>query len=87
MDVDRLFNAMVQQEASDLFLKVGNRPFLRIHGKLVPIGDAPLDQDGVVTLASELMRPHRRQLFHAQRELNFAFGRAGIGRFRANILW
>lgn len=87
MDVDRLFNAMVQQEASDLFLKVGNRPFLRIHGKLVPIGDAPLDQDDVVTLASELMGPHRRQLFHAQRELNFAFDRAGIGRFRANILW
>ncbi len=87
MDADRLFKAMVEQEASDLFLKVGNRPFLRIHGKLLPIGETRLTQDEIVDVASELMGPHRRQLFHAQRELNFAFDRAGIGRFRANVLW
>jgi twitching motility protein PilT len=33
------------------------------------------------------MGADQRQLFHAQRELNFAFERAGIGRFRANVLW
>ena len=78
---------MVEQEASDLFLKVGNHPFFRIHGKLIPIGEESLTQQQVVEFASDLMGPHRRQLFHAERELNFAFERAGVGRFRANVLW
>ena len=87
MDADRLFRAMVEQEASDLFLKVESPPFLRIHGKLIPIGKEPLSRDDIVTLASDLMGPQRRQLFHAERELNFAFERTGVGRFRANVLW
>jgi len=87
MDVDRLFLAMVEQEASDLFLKVGNRPFLRISGKLIPVGEEPLSKEQIVALASELMGAERRQLFYAERELNFAFERSGIGRFRANVLW
>jgi pilus retraction protein PilT len=87
MDVERLFRAMVEQDASDLFLKVGNKPFLRIHGKLLPIGDEPLTREQLVDFASDLMGAERRQLFHAQRELNFAFERAGLGRFRANVMW
>jgi twitching motility protein PilT len=87
MDIDRLFQAMIEQEASDLFLKVGTRPFLRINGKLIAVGDEKLTQEQVQQLASELMGQQRRQIFHAERELNFAFERPGIGRFRANVLW
>ena len=87
MDLDRLFKAMVEQEASDLFLKVGNHPFLRIHGKLIPVGEEKLSFDELTQTASDLMGAQRRQIFHAERELNFAFERAGIGRFRANVLW
>ena len=87
MDIDRLFRAMVEQEASDLFLKVGNHPFLRIHGKLIPVGEERLSREQIAQLAADLMEPQQRQLFHAERELNFAFERAGVGRFRANVLW
>lgn len=87
MDLDRLFQAMVEQEASDLFLKVGSTPFLRINGKLLPVGSETLSSDQIITFASELMGPERRQLFHADREMNFAFDRPGTGRFRANVLW
>ena len=87
MDLDRLLNAMVEQEASDLFLKVGNHPFLRIQGKLIPVGEEKLTASQIADAAGELMGPQRRQLFHAERELNFAFERAGAGRFRANVLW
>ena len=87
MDVERLFKAMHEQEATDLFLKVGNRPFLRIHGSLIPVGSDKLSREEITEFAVELMGPDRRQLFHAERELNFAFDRAGIGRFRANVLW
>ncbi len=87
MDIDRLLRAMVEQEASDLFLKVGAHPFFRINGKLIPIGDEKIPQERIVEAATELMGPHRRQLFHADRELNFAFEQPGVGRFRANVLW
>ena len=87
MEMDRLFQAMVEQDASDLFLKVGNKPFLRIHGKLLPVGEISLTQNEVTDFASELMSPEFRQMCHANRECNFAFERAGIGRFRANVLW
>jgi twitching motility protein PilT len=87
MEIDRLLRAMVEQEASDLFLKVGAHPFFRIHGKLIPIGEEQIPQEQIVEVATELMAPHQRQLFHAERELNFAFERPGVGRFRANVLW
>lgn len=87
MEMDRLFRAMVEQDASDLFLKVGNTPFLRIHGKLLPIGQERLSTEEISDFVLDLMGPERRQQFHAQREMNFAFERAGIGRFRANVLW
>jgi twitching motility protein PilT len=78
---------MVEQEASDLFLKANAHPFLRIHGKLIPVGTEKIPQHEIVEAASKLMGPHRRQRFHADRELNFAFEEPGIGRFRANVLW
>ena len=89
MDLDPLLKQMVEQGASDLFLKVGNHPFLRINGQLIPVGNGEerLHADDVTRIASELMGPHGRQTFHADRELNFAFDRATIGRFRANVLW
>ncbi|PIQ84221.1 MAG: type IV pili twitching motility protein PilT [Candidatus Omnitrophica bacterium CG11_big_fil_rev_8_21_14_0_20_63_9] len=87
MDLDRLLRAMVEQEASDLFLKVGLQPFLRLHGKLIPVGEQLLSPDDLAGFANELMGPDGRQRFHAERELNFAFDRPGIGRFRANVLW
>lgn len=87
MDIDRLFRAMMEQEASDLFLKVGTHPFLRIHGRLLPAGQKPLAQEELLELAATLMGPNRRQGFEAEREANFAFDRPGIGRFRVNVLW
>ena len=73
MDIDRLFRAMVEQEASDLFLKVGTPPFLRIHGTLIPVGDEKLTREQLVDVASDLMGPQGRQIFHAEREFNCAF--------------
>jgi len=78
---------MVEQDASDLFLKVGNHPFMRMGGKLIPAGQEALTKEQIGQLVSDLMGADQRQLLHAQRELNFAFERAGIGRFRANVLW
>src|SRR3989338_8613576 len=87
MDSDRLFRTMVETQASDLFLKVGSRPTLRTHGRLQSCGEEPLSRAELLQFACDLMGPDRQQLFQQQRELNFAFERKPIGRFRANVLW
>ena len=87
MEFDRLCQLMVERQASDLFLKVGTPPFLRIEGALQPYGADRLTRPAILHLTEDLLGPERRQLFQAQRELNFAFERPGIGRFRANVLW
>src|SRR3989338_9042388 len=87
MDIERLFRAMHEQEPTDPFLKVGNLPFLWILGNLIAVASEKLTPEEVSEFAVELLGPARRQLFHAERELTFAFDRAGIGRFRANVLW
>ena len=76
--IDPFLNHMAEQDASDLFLKEGSKAFLRISGKLIPVGEEALTREELVEFTSELLGPDRRQLFHADRELNFAFDRAGI---------
>lgn len=87
MELNPLLQGLVEQEATDLFLKGGNRPFLRRHGVLVALAGEPLTSEQVTALVTELMGPSQRQQFYADRELNFAFDRAGLGRFRANLMW
>ncbi len=87
MDTDRIFQAVAEQHASDLFLKVGAPPFIRVNDRLTACGAQPLGRTELLQFAYDLMGPERQQLFHAQRELNFAFERKPLGRFRANVLW
>jgi len=87
MDQDTVFRAMIEHQASDLFLKVGTAPIMRVRGKLETVGPDKLTRADILQIAHDLMGPDRQQLFQAQRELNFAFERPSIGRFRANVLW
>ena len=86
MNFEGLLLAMAEQGAADLYLKVGNRPFLRVDGQLVPQGQDKLTQDEVETLARQLMGPERAVAFKSQLEMNFAFERQSLGRFSANTL-
>src|SRR3989338_7076683 len=86
MNFEGLLLSMAEQGAADLYLKAGNKPFLRINGQLVPQGVDKLTQDEVGNLARQLMGPERAVQFKAQLEMNFAFERPGLGRFRANTL-
>ena len=86
MNFEGLLVSMAEQGASDLYLKVGNKPFLRVNGQLVPQGVEKLTQEQVEDLARQLMGPERAVSFKSQLEMNFAFERHGLGRFRANTL-
>ena len=76
---------MVQLAASDLHLKVGRPPTLRVHGELTALPLPPLRPDDLTALAKELMTPRQIKEFAEQREADFATGVPGIGRFRVNV--
>ncbi|HEX5435516.1 MAG TPA: type IV pilus twitching motility protein PilT [Gemmatimonadaceae bacterium] len=76
---------MIQQNASDLHLKVGRPPVLRINGDLEALDLAPLRPDDLKVLAEQIMTPKQVKDFAENKEADFAVGVPGIGRFRVNV--
>jgi len=75
---------MLDENASDLHLKVGCAPTLRVDGELRSLGTASLRSDDMKSLADQIMPPRRRREFEELKEADFALGVPGIGRFRVN---
>src|SRR5512132_1051891 len=76
---------LVQRSASDLHLKVGRPPTLRLHGELVPLEAPALRPEDLKSLAEQLMTPRQVKEFTENKECDFAIGVPGIGRFRCNV--
>jgi twitching motility protein PilT len=76
---------MVQQNASDVHLKVGRPPVLRVNGELITLDMPPLRPEDVKLLAEHIMTPRQVKEFTDNKEADFAIGVPGIGRFRVNV--
>ena len=86
MDVDDLLRIAVERKASDLHLKVGNYPHVRIDGELVPLTDQPrITGEEMLNMAFSMMSNRQKQKFKENAELDMAYGVAGLGRFRVNV--
>ncbi len=86
MDIGKLLALVKERHASDLHIKVGNHPILRVNGKLQPLGDLPvLDPAAARTLIESLMTDEQIQTFRTHLELDFAYSVPGVSRFRVNV--
>ena len=86
MHIDDLLRIAVERKASDLHLKVGNFPYLRIDGQLVPLGELKrLTAEDMLNMAFSMMSNRQKQKFKESAELDLAYGVAGLGRFRVNV--
>ncbi|HXE74340.1 MAG TPA: type IV pilus twitching motility protein PilT [Candidatus Xenobia bacterium] len=86
MNIDDLLRMAVERKASDLHLKVGNHPYLRIDGTLGAITDLPrVSPEDMLSMAFSMMTNRQKQKFKETAELDMAYGVAGLGRFRVNI--
>src|SRR5690348_10907306 len=84
--VDDLLRKAVENKASDLHLKVGNHPYLRVDGVLQPIADVPrVTPEEMLSIAFSMMTNRQKQKFKETAELDMAYGVAGLGRFRVNV--
>ncbi len=86
ISIDDLLRRAVEQRASDLHLKVGNHPYLRVDGLLSAITDVPrITPEEMLSMAFSMMTNRQKQKFKETAELDMAYGVAGLGRFRVNV--
>ena len=86
MNLDTLLRTMIAKGASDLHLKVGAFPHLRIHGELVPLAEYPrITKEDSLMMAFSIMNNKQKQRFRDEAEVDLGYGLKGIGRFRVNV--
>jgi twitching motility protein PilT len=83
-DYKSVLQQMIQHNASDLHLKVGRPPTLRVDGHMVSLDLPALKQEDLRSLAEQIMAPKNIKEFSEQKESDFALAVPGIGRFRVN---
>ena len=85
MNLNELLKHTFEKKASDLHIKVGVSPILRIDGKLTPVEtEKRLTQEDVIAIAFGIMNPSQKQKFTEKNELDMAYAVPGLGRFRVN---
>lgn len=83
--IEDLLRITVEREASDLHIKTGSPPSIRIHGDLLPLEDAPpLTPDDTERLINSIIEEHHRSKFAQTKELNLAYV-YDRHRFRVNV--
>src|SRR5580658_9878119 len=86
INIDDLLRRAVESRASDLHLKVGNHPYLRLDGALNAQTDVPrITPEEMLSMAFSMMTNRQKQKFKETAELDMAYGVAGLGRFRVNV--
>jgi twitching motility protein PilT len=86
MTIDELLRAAVAKGASDLHLKVGAYPMMRLQGALVPLSEERrLSNLDTETMGAAVMSPTLAEKFKASQEIDLAYSVPGLGRFRCNV--
>jgi twitching motility protein PilT len=86
MNITDLLKATIEGGASDLHLKAGKPPKMRVDGKLSPVEGAPaLSGEAAQALALSIMNERQREAFGHRGEMDLAYSYPGLGRFRVNV--
>jgi len=76
---------LVRRGGSDLHLKVGRPPVIRVNGDLHDTALAVLRPEDIKRCSEQTLSPKQRESFAERKEIDFAIGVQGLGRFRTNI--
>ncbi len=84
--IDDLLRMAMSFGSSDLHLRAGSTPVIRVNGELKPMsGAAKLNQDETLEMAFSMMSNRQKQHFKEVYEVDIGYGVSGLGRFRVNI--
>jgi len=85
MEVNELLKSAVAQNASDVHIKVGSPPIMRVNGELLHMAPAnKVSSEDAVKIALSVMSPGQREIFKKKNDLDLAYSIPGLGRFRCN---
>jgi twitching motility protein PilT len=86
MVIDEFLKIAIERDASDLHLKAGNHPMVRVHGTLTPLTGFPrLTSQDTESLAGQMMTDFQKIRLTEDLDLDFAYSLQGFGRFRGSI--
>ena len=85
MNIKEVLRAMVQLRASDLFLKQGGPPRVRVDGTVRQLGTTALSKEDMKEAFTLIVDEHTRETFKKTHEADTAFEEEGLGRFRVNV--
>jgi twitching motility protein PilT len=84
--IDELLTTAVANGASDLHLKVGSYPMMRVNGTLIVASEEKrLEREDTQEMAESIFSPDHREKFLRNQEVDLAYSIAGLGRFRCNV--
>lgn len=86
MAMERLLKLMAEKKASDMFIAPGSAVHIRVNGVSIPVGTQKVVPDMARSLLREIISDSDWARFLAEKELNVAYGLAGIGSFRISLL-
>jgi len=86
MHINDLLKIAVERKASDLHVKVGAHPIIRVDGDLIPLVDMKrMMQEDTIAMAFSIMSSRQKEKFKNNFEIDIAYSVPGLGRFRCNI--
>lgn len=86
MDINELLKIAIESDASDLHLKVGNYPVIRIHGRLKPLANfSKLTPKNTLDLSDQITNDYQKEKLKNDLDLDLAYSLSGFGRFRGSI--
>jgi twitching motility protein PilT len=86
MHINDLLKIATERGSSDLHLKVGSYPVIRVHGNLQPLTELKrMMQEDTIAMAFSIMSGRQKQKFKDNYEIDIAYSVPGMGRFRCNI--
>jgi twitching motility protein PilT len=85
MHLKQMLSEMLGKKASDLHIRVGIRPYLRVNGQLKQIETEPITQESMQTIISQILSEEQQKRFFKRNELDLALSVAKLGRFRINL--
>jgi twitching motility protein PilT len=87
LDLTALLRTLAENDGSDMHLKVGSAPIVRVDGDLRRLEGERLRAEDTERLAMSVIPKDRRHMLEAKKETDFALTVPGVGRFRANVFY
>lgn len=85
--IDEFLIQLIEHDGSDLHLCTGLPPKIRVHGRLEPLNDTPIEADEMLEILREPCPPERWEVYEDNLDMDYAYELEGRARFRVNYMF